>query len=192
MNELLKGLQERRSCRSYKPDPVPKELLDQILTAGSYAATGMGRQSPIMIAVTDPALRDRLRRRSAMSHYNAGNVLSMHALIAAYDRAEGWAEEMIRTVDGNIRCACDFIEAHFPGVRVMRAEGTYMLCLDCADWLRAHGDTLDALLRRGAEVGVLWQNGEDFLYPDSIRLNLALPRSLLEEALRRLQTYVFL
>ena len=67
-----------------------------------------------------------------------------------------------------------------------------MLFLDCADWLREHGDTLDALLRRGAEVGVLWQNGEDFLFPDSIRLNLALPRSLLEEALRRLQAYVFL
>ena len=65
MNELLKGLQERRSCRSYKPDPVPKELLDQILTAGSYAATGMGRQSPIMIAVTDPALRDRLSAMNA-------------------------------------------------------------------------------------------------------------------------------
>ena len=116
----------------------------------------------------------------------------MHALIAAYDRAEGWADEMIRVVDENLRFTCAFINAHFPGVRVMRAEGTYMLFLDCADWLREHGDTLDALLRRGAEVGVLWQNGEDFLFPDSIRLNLALPRSLLEEALRRLQAYVFL
>lgn len=142
--------------------------------------------------VYDPALRDRLRRRSAMSHYNAGNVLSMHALIAAYDRAEGWADEMIRTVDENLRLACDFIGAHFPGVRVMRAQGTYMLFLDCSDWLRAHGDTLEALLRRGAEVGVLWQNGEDFLFPDSIRLNLALPRTLLEEALRRMRTHIFL
>ncbi len=142
--------------------------------------------------VYDPALRDRLRRRSAMSHYNAGCVLSMHALIAAYDRAEGWADEMIRTVEENIHFACSFIGEHFPGVRVMRAEGTYMLFLDCGDWLRAHRDTLDALLRRGAEVGVLWQNGEDFLLPDSIRLNLALPRPLLEEALSRLQTYAFL
>ena len=138
------------------------------------------------------ALRDRLRRRSAMSHYNAGNVLSMHALIAAYDRAEAWADEMIRTVDANVGFACDFIAAHLPGVRVMRAQGTYMLFLDCADWLRAHGDTLDTLLRRGAEVGVLWQNGEDFLFPDSIRLNLALPRHMLEEALQRLKAHVFL
>ena len=142
--------------------------------------------------VYDPALRDRLRRQSAMSHYNAGCVLSMHALIAAYDRAEAWADEMIRTVDGNIGYACAFLREHFPELRVMRAEGTYMLFLDCADWLRAHGDTLDALLRRGAEFGVLWQNGEDFLYPDSIRLNLALPRQQLEEAMRRLRDHVFL
>ena len=65
MNEALKVLLERRSCRSYKPDPIPQETLDQILEAGQYAATGMGRQSPIMIAVTDQALRDRLSRMNA-------------------------------------------------------------------------------------------------------------------------------
>ena len=65
MNEALKTLVERRSCRSYRPDPVPEEILDQILEAGSYAATGMGRQSPIMIAVTDKETRDRLSRMNA-------------------------------------------------------------------------------------------------------------------------------
>ena len=65
MKGTMKDLLERRSCRNYKPDPIPKELLDQILEAGTYAATGMGRQSPIMIAVTDKALRDRLSRMNA-------------------------------------------------------------------------------------------------------------------------------
>ena len=65
MNESLKTLKERRSCRSYKPDPIPAEILDQILEAGTYAATGMGRQSPIMIAVTDKETRDRLSRMNA-------------------------------------------------------------------------------------------------------------------------------
>ena len=65
MNEVLKSLLERRSCRKYRPDPVPKELLDQVLEAGTYAATGMGKQSPIMIAVTDRETRDRLSRMNA-------------------------------------------------------------------------------------------------------------------------------
>lgn len=65
MNETLKTLNERRSCRSYKADPVPQEILDQILEAGTYAATGMGKQSPIMIAVTDRETRDQLSRMNA-------------------------------------------------------------------------------------------------------------------------------
>ena len=142
--------------------------------------------------VYNNALRDRLERQSAMTHYNEGSVLSMHALIAAYNEGEAWAEEMIRTVEDNQRTACDFIAANFPGVRVMKPQGTYMLFLDCAGWLSAHDDTLAALLRRGAEVGVLWQNGEDFFYPSSIRLNLALPKSQLVEALDRLKKYAFL
>ena len=65
MNETLKTLIERRSCRSYKADPIPKEVLDQILEAGTYAATGMGRQSPIMVAVTDKKTRDQLSKMNA-------------------------------------------------------------------------------------------------------------------------------
>ncbi len=65
MNEAMKVLLERRSCRSYKADPIPEEILNQILEAGTYAATGMGRQSPLMIAVTDRAVRDQLSRMNA-------------------------------------------------------------------------------------------------------------------------------
>ena len=65
MNDTLKTLIERRSCRSYRPDPIPEEILDQILEAGTFAATGMGKQSPIMIAVTDKETRDRLSKMNA-------------------------------------------------------------------------------------------------------------------------------
>ncbi len=58
MNETLKVLETRRSCRKFKPDMVKDEELKAILKAGTYAATGMGKQSPIIIAVTDKKLRD--------------------------------------------------------------------------------------------------------------------------------------
>lgn len=60
MNETLKVLETRRSCRNFKPDMLKKEELDAIIKAGTYAATGMGRQSPIIIAVTDKEVRDAL------------------------------------------------------------------------------------------------------------------------------------
>ena len=72
MNDTLKTLIERRSCRSYKPDPVPAEILDQILEAGTFAATGMGKQSPVMIAVTDKKTRDQLSKMNA-AVMGAGN-----------------------------------------------------------------------------------------------------------------------
>ena len=60
MNETLNVLKTRRSCRAFKPDMVKEEDLKAIIEAGTYAATGMGKQSPIIIAVTDKALRDEI------------------------------------------------------------------------------------------------------------------------------------
>ena len=141
--------------------------------------------------VYDPRLRDRLRRESELTHYNSQNVLSMEALIGAYTGGAAWVDEMCAVIDGNLRCACDFIRANFPGVKVMRPQGTYMLFLDCGDWCREHKVPIGELLARGVRAGVIWQNGESFFWPDSIRLNLALPRALLEEALERLRKRAF-
>lgn len=60
MNETLKVLESRRSCRSFKPDMISDEELKAIVKAGTYAATGMGMQSPVIIAVTDKTLRDEI------------------------------------------------------------------------------------------------------------------------------------
>ena len=60
MNEVIKAIKERRSVRSFKPDLPPKELIDQVIEAGLYAASGMGQQPVITIAVTDPAMRARI------------------------------------------------------------------------------------------------------------------------------------
>lgn len=65
MNESIKNMIERRSVRGYKPDMIPNEDLDLILEAGTYAATGMGMQSPIIVAVTDKATRDQLSKMNA-------------------------------------------------------------------------------------------------------------------------------
>ena len=65
MNETMQNILTRRSIRSYKPDPVPRELIDQVVRAGTYAPTGMGEQSPIILAITDRETRDRLSRANA-------------------------------------------------------------------------------------------------------------------------------
>ena len=136
--------------------------------------------------------RDRLEKESSLCHYNSMNVLSMHALIGAY-KPEGyvWTDELRQVLSGNIDFAVDYIEKHFPGVSVSKPQGTYMLFVDCTDWCAAHGKTIDDVEKACWEVGVAVQDGKMFHGPCHLRMNLASPRSRIEEAFRRMDQYVF-
>ncbi|MDO5155576.1 MAG: nitroreductase [Eubacteriales bacterium] len=66
MNETLKVLETRRSCRNFDPDKmVSEEALQAIIKAGTFAATGMGKQSPIIVAVTNKEMRDKIAKENA-------------------------------------------------------------------------------------------------------------------------------
>ena len=59
-NEVLSAIAARRSCRAYLPEQIKPEELQAVVTAGTWAPTGMSRQSPVIVAVQDQATRDRL------------------------------------------------------------------------------------------------------------------------------------
>ena len=65
MNEVIRALRERRSVRAYTDEMPTREQIEQVIDAGLWAASGMGRQDPIIVAVTDRALRDRLSAMNA-------------------------------------------------------------------------------------------------------------------------------
>lgn len=65
MSNGMENLLTRRSIRKYKTDMVPKEILEKIVQAGMYAPTGMNRQAPIIITVTNKEMRDRLSKMNA-------------------------------------------------------------------------------------------------------------------------------
>ena len=120
-------------------------------------------------------LKDRIDKESSLCHYNDMNVLSMHALIGAY-KPEGheWVDELCEVLTENVNIAYDFF-SNIDGIDTAKPEGTYMLFLDC----------------KGQSVGVYWQDGRPFHNEYGIRVNLALPKSRVEEALNRLRNYVF-
>ena len=137
-------------------------------------------------------LKERMDKEASLGHYNSMNVLSMHALIGAYrDEGTEWVAELNQTIAGNVDFACDYIEKHFEGVSVSKPQGTYMLFLDCTEWCEKHGKTIDDVQKAGWDVGVAWQDGRQFHGPCHVRMNLALPLSRVQEAFRRLDTYVF-
>jgi len=134
-----------------------------------------------------------VRKESSLSHYNMMNVLSMHALVGAYSKeGEEWLDELRQVLTGNVDLACQYIAEHFDGISAARPQGTYMLFLDCSRWCEKQGRSLTELLRAGWDVGVAWQDGRPFEGPCSIRMNLALPLTRVQEALKRLTKYVFM
>ena len=65
MNPAIEVLKTRRSIRAYEERMPEKVLIDQVVEAGTYAPTGMGKQSPIIVAITDKTVRDRLSKLNA-------------------------------------------------------------------------------------------------------------------------------
>ena len=65
MNETIRTLRERRSVRSFLSDPIPENILDAILEAGTWAATGLNKQSPVMVVVRDRETIDYMERLNA-------------------------------------------------------------------------------------------------------------------------------
>ena len=137
-------------------------------------------------------LRERVEKESGLSHYNSMNVLSMHALLGAY-QPEGyeWVDELCQVLTENVDYACNYIQTHFKGVQVSKPQGTYMLFLDCTQWCADHGKTIQQVRDAGWKAGVIWQDGRPFHGPCHLRVNLALPLSRVKEAMERLDKQVF-
>ena len=116
----------------------------------------------------------------------------MHALVGAYsEEGREWCKELIEVLSMNIDYACDFIAENFPDLQLMKPEGTYMLFVDCRKWLEKKQCSLEELEDKFWDVGVAVQDGKMFNGETHLRMNLALPKSRVEEAFRRMKEYVF-
>ena len=113
MNEIINAMIERRSCKSFKSDMLPKETIDEIITAGLWAANGRALQTPVIIAVTNKETRDKLSELNAAvmgansdPFYNAPVVLIVLAP----------KEHPNRVYDGSLVMGNLMLAAHSMGV----------------------------------------------------------------------------
>ncbi len=91
MNETLNNLKTRRSVRAYQTKQVEKELLEQVLEAGTFAPTGGGRQTPVIVAVQDPDTVRQLSRMNAAVNGNKNDPFygAPTVLVVLADRSRG-------------------------------------------------------------------------------------------------------
>ncbi|MBQ8343723.1 MAG: aminotransferase class I/II-fold pyridoxal phosphate-dependent enzyme [Clostridia bacterium] len=137
-------------------------------------------------------IRERVEKESSLSHYNSMNMLSMYALIGAYrDEGYEWLTQLCQVLSQNVEYACDYINKHFKGVSVCKPQGTYMVFMDCNEYLNKQNMSMNDLLKAGYDVGIAWQDGAHHGGENFIRLNLALPFSKVKEAFNRMDKYIF-
>ena len=142
--------------------------------------------------IYDKTLRERVQGIASKVIYNSMNVLSQYALMGAYsEEGESWLEQLLPVLTDNVNLAADRIRDRFAGVSAFRSEGTYMMFMDCSEWLKAHDTAPAALLQKGWDHGIGWQDGKLFQAPECIRLNLASPTHRIREAFDRMEKYVF-
>lgn len=116
------------------------------------------------------------------------NVFGLRAMEVAYQDGDEWLNELLRYIEGKATCLCRFLEEKIPEIRAAAPEGTYLVWLDC----RSLGLSSDTLERLFQEVGVGMMSGTAFGPGGGgfMRINVACPRSLLVEALRRIECVV--
>ncbi len=138
-----------------------------------------------VIIIPDPELR-RSFSQNKDGLVSSGNVLGLTAMKAAYSQCDDWLEEQLDYLQANMEFALNYIESRIPGVKVIKPEGTYLLWMDFRS-LELDPAELDRLMVEKAKIGLdagTWfgSGGEGFM-----RLNMACPRSTLEEGLSRIK-----
>src|SRR5690606_34518530 len=113
------------------------------------------------------------------------NIFAIESLTAAYQEGETWLEELKKYLYDNYLYLANFCRTHLPDIRVIPLQATYLVWLDCSVLGLPSQDMVDSLIaeeRLWLQPGIKFgQAGDKFL-----RMNIACPRELLEEGLRRL------
>lgn len=139
--------------------------------------------------VPDKAIRERFYGWLAANELGDAPLLSHIATIAAYRKGEEWRKEMIRYVEDNIRFVEDYCKENIPGVKALRPDASFLVWLDCRELGLSHAELLDLFIN-GARVAL--NDGEMFGKEGAglMRLNVAAPRSTVEEVVRRIKEAV--
>ncbi len=146
MSETLETIKTRRSIRKYKDTPIPEDILNKIIEAGTYAPSGMGKQSTIILAVTNKEVRDKLSKinasimgstndpfyeapvvlvvladKSVRTHVYDGSLVMENLMLAAHDLGVGscWihrAKETFETEEGKELLKSLGIEGEYEGI----------------------------------------------------------------------------
>lgn len=128
---------------------------------------------------------EKLRKIWLSRHYNFDNPLSVAGAQTAYEKGEDWLNELQKYLDKNFNFTKEYLEKHLPKAKFRISEATYLAWIDLSEYFDKNEDLP---MFFAYKAGVLLEGGNMFVQNSDcyIRLNLACPKSLVEEGLKRI------
>jgi cystathionine beta-lyase len=167
---------------------ISKELENRTITCyGPGKTFNMAGLSISTVCVPNEDLRKRFKQVYKSIHFAEGTVLGHVGFEAAYTKGKAWLEELLEHIQGNIDYLDICLKEYMPSITILKPEGTYLVWLDCRS-LGLSEKELHAFFIEEAKLGLssgtsFGKEGKGFM-----RINLATPRSTVEEAVSRLHT----
>lgn len=162
--------------------PDYKKLITCMAPSKTFNIAGLAFSN---IIIRDPALRERFQERDKL--FGMVNPLSLTAAKAAYDKGGAWHEELKQYLDGNFQFVKEFMDEYMPEAVTYIPEATYLAWVDMSKCLPDVED-LPGFFANNA--GVLLEGGNSLFVGNAagyIRLNLAMPRSVIKTGLERMR-----
>ncbi|BBG66400.1 aspartate aminotransferase [Hydrogenimonas sp.] len=167
---------------------ISKEISDITITLNAPSKTfNIAGLNTAYAIVQNDSLRRRLEAELKRFDLTMGNVFGIEALTAAYEGGAEWLEELLSYLEKNIGFVRRFLEEKIPSIEAIETEATYLMWLDCRK-LGMGDDELERFFIHGAKLGLnsgvsFGEGGSGFM-----RLNVACPKAVLEEAMERLES----
>ncbi|MBO6239641.1 MAG: pyridoxal phosphate-dependent aminotransferase [Butyrivibrio sp.] len=141
------------------------------------------------VIIPNGNVRKVFRKENDAAGYSQGNALGMVATQSAYTNGEEWLDELIHYLEGNVSFIRNYLNENMPQIHMIEPEGTYLVWLDFSEIT----DSPKELERLIADEAKLWLDPGSIFGKETAlfeRINIACPRSVLEQALKQLYTAI--
>jgi cystathionine beta-lyase len=167
-------------------DEISRNTITCMAPSKTFNLAGL---STSYLVIPDGHLKKKYEKMRDNVHVGAGNIFGFVATEAAYAYGDEWLDQLMKYLSGNLSLLTEFVEKHIPFIRVIVPQATYLVWLDCRK-LGMEPDELRRFMIFKAGIGLndgpqFGKEGEGFQ-----RINIACPRQLLYEALKKLETAI--
>jgi len=169
---------------------ISDEIARNTITCMSPSKTfNLAGLSTSYLVIPDRKLRSQYETTLDHIHVGAGNIFGFVAMEAAYKNGQEWVDQLMEYLEGNFNMLHDFISRHIPKIRIIKPQATYLIWLDCRQLSMSPAKLKSFMISEaglGLSDGLMFgKEGEGFQ-----RINIGCPRSVLHEALLKLQAAI--